>query len=81
MNTVINHIKHSHTPELGDIYQDEHSRLFILAQVERDSFAAICIADGNRYLDPTPNKRDAISLLTFVARDAKIMINLNNGAQ
>jgi adenosine/AMP kinase len=81
MNTVINHVKQGFVPEVGDIYADENKVPCILARVERDKFCVISLADGNRYKDPEEDKCAAVAGLTFVARDAKIMINSSNGAQ
>jgi len=76
--------------EAGDIFeptnQGERNDFYILAHVsmtphvdgsERTKvYAAINLATGNRFRDPSTNFNDVLKNLTFVARGVKISLKL-----
>ena len=53
--------------EVGSILQDENDgEFYILARVSKDGYAAIGLANGNRYIDPQSTLELAKDDLQFV---------------
>ena len=63
--------------QLGDLFVDPDSskRIYIMAQVDCDAYAAISLVDGNRFNDPSPNMEAAARGLVLVGRNAHISIS------
>lgn len=63
-------------PKIGDIFKSVSDELYILAKFGggEEKFVCVCLNDGLCWYSPDNNIREAISGLTFVKRDVKIVV-------